>query len=50
MKQMRGLASWYIQGMPYSAKIKNACTSLNTYADLEKLFGDYLAKIHENEL
>ena len=49
MKQMRGLASWYIQGMPYSAKIKNACTHLSTYADLEKLFGDYLAEIHKHQ-
>lgn len=49
MKQMRGLASWYIQGMPYSAKIKNACTHLSTYADLEKLFGDYLSEIHKHQ-
>ncbi|MDD6525900.1 MAG: tRNA dihydrouridine synthase DusB, partial [Firmicutes bacterium] len=31
MKQMRGLASWYIQGMPFSARVKNECAKLNTY-------------------
>ena len=30
MKQMRGLASWYIQGMPFSARVKNECAKLNT--------------------
>ena len=42
MKQMRGLASWYIQGMPFSARVKNECAKLSTYEDLTNLFGKYL--------
>ncbi|NLC96521.1 MAG: tRNA dihydrouridine synthase DusB [Erysipelotrichaceae bacterium] len=49
MKQMRGLASWYIQGMPYSAKIKNQTSRLNTYEDLRKLYIDYLDEIKKYE-
>ncbi len=49
MKQMRGLASWYIQGMPYSAKIKNETSRMETYNDLEKLYKDYLEDIRKNQ-
>lgn len=49
MKQMRGLASWYIQGMPYSAKIKNETSKISTYSDLEKLYTTYLKHIQEKQ-
>ncbi|MCI6271929.1 MAG: tRNA dihydrouridine synthase DusB [Erysipelotrichaceae bacterium] len=49
MKQMRGLASWYIQGMPYSARIKNETSRMETYNDLEKLYKDYLEDIRKNQ-
>lgn len=49
MKQMRSLASWYIQGMPHSAKVKNSCSSLSTYQDMEELFLGYLGEIHKHE-
>lgn len=45
LKQMRGLASWYIQGMPYSARIKNATSKLETYNDLDVLLSEYLEKL-----
>lgn len=52
MKQMRGLASWYIQGMPYSAKIKNKTTQVDSYEDLKVLYMDYLNDLesHQDEL
>lgn len=46
MKQMRGLASWYLQGMPYSAQTKNECRKLNTYQDLVNLFDNYLKEMY----
>ena len=49
MKQMRGLASWYIQGMPFSARVKNECAKLNTYEDLTNLFGKYLVYLKAYE-
>lgn len=45
MKQMRGLASWYIQGMPYSARVKNETSKMETYSDLEKLYMGYLSDL-----
>lgn len=48
MKQMRGLASWYIQGMPFSARIKNQTSQLKTFNDLEVLYKEYLAFLNEN--
>ncbi len=42
MRQMRGLASWYLQGMPFSAQIKNQCSTFKTYDDMKNLFYDYL--------
>ena len=47
MHQMRGLAGWYITGMPHSAKIKNLTSQLETYQDLETLFTDYLSFLSE---
>lgn len=49
MKQMRSLASWYIQGMPFSAKIKNETSKLRTLDDLKTLFGDYTKFLKEWE-
>lgn len=47
IKQMRGLAPWYIQGMPFSARVKNECAKLKTLKDLENLFGDYVKFLNE---
>jgi len=49
MKQMRGLASWYITGMPYSARIKNQTSRLNTLDDLKKLYFGYLSDLKKYE-
>lgn len=47
MKQMRGLASWYIQGMPYNARVKNQTSRMNTYEDLKNLYTGYLNEINK---
>lgn len=49
MRQMRGLASWYIQGMPFSSPIKNQMSKLRTYQDLDTLLKDYLVFLGEKE-
>ena len=41
MRQMRSLASWYIQGMPFSARVKNATSHLETLQDLVDLMEEY---------
>ncbi|MEG0240374.1 tRNA dihydrouridine synthase DusB [Anaerorhabdus sp.] len=50
IKQMRGLAPWYIQGMPFSARVKNECAKLRTLNDLENLFGEYAKFLNEREI
>ena len=47
MKQMRGLASWYISKMPYSTKIKNQTSTLNTLEDLKNLYYGYLEDLEK---
>lgn len=49
MKQMRGIAPWYLQGMPYSSRIKNQITSINTLADLENIISEYLKYMIEEK-
>ncbi len=49
MRQMRGLASWYLQGMPFSAQVKNQCSQFETYEDMKTLFYDYLEFLDEKE-
>lgn len=49
MKEMRGHASWYIQGLPYSHRVKNYINSMTLYTQLEMILDKYsLALVHEN--
>lgn len=48
MKQMRSLATWYIQGMPYSARVKNAMSQLSSFAELKELLEEYLSHLENN--
>lgn len=50
MKQMRGLASWYIQGIPFSARVKNEMSKLSTLNDLEKLFCEYISFLQSKDI
>lgn len=37
IREMRGLASWYLKGLPNSHVFKNACSQINTLQDLETI-------------
>lgn len=50
MKQMRGLASWYIQGIPFSARVKNDMSKLATLSDLEKLLSEFNSFLKSREI
>ena len=41
IREMRGLASWYLKGLPKSHYFKNLCSSMNTIDDLETILNDY---------
>ncbi len=41
MKEMRGHACWYIQGLPYNHRMKDCFAKLNTYSELENLLQAY---------
>ncbi|MGM9947266.1 tRNA dihydrouridine synthase DusB [Floccifex sp.] len=43
--QMRGLASWYLKGLPNSHVFKNRCSSMNALSDLEQILRDYQKSI-----
>ncbi len=48
IKQMRGLASWYIQGLPFSAPVKNKMNTINTINDLKIILDEYLLFLENN--
>jgi len=41
MKEMRGHACWYIQGIPYSNRMKDRINQMTAYAELETLLLQY---------
>ena len=41
MKEMRGHACWYIQGMPFNNRMKDLLAKINTYNQLERLLDSY---------
>lgn len=41
MKEMRGHACWYIQGIPYSNRMKDRINQMTAYAELETLLCQY---------
>ena len=49
MKEMRGLASWYLKGLPCAKAFKNQCSSLETYDDLVKILQEYQNRLKEVE-
>lgn len=53
IKQMRGIAPWYLTGLPFSSKVKNSCSTINTYHDLEVLllkYNDDLTEYEKNRI
>ena len=43
--QMRGLASWYLKGLPNCHVFKNMCSSMNSLQDLENILNEYKAAL-----
>lgn len=41
IREMRGLASWYLKGLPGSHYFKNQCSSMKSFYDLECILNDY---------
>lgn len=41
LKEMRGLASWYLKGLPGSHYFKNECSRMETLSDLERILFQY---------
>lgn len=49
MKEMRGHACWYIQGIPYSNKVKSHINHMTSYEQFEKLFNQYEASLIDGD-
>ena len=47
LKQMRGIAPWYLSKMPHCAKYKNQCSSIKTYAELKQILDDYMKVLND---
>lgn len=43
LSQMRGLASWYLKGLPKSRVFKDRLSKIRTYADLDEILNEYQA-------
>ena len=41
MKEMRGHACWYIQGIPYSNRMKDRINQMTAYAEFESMLRQY---------
>lgn len=42
MREMRGLASWYLKGYPHSHRFKNACSSMHSLNELHTILDEFL--------
>ena len=47
MRMMRGLASWYVMGMPHAAKIKNQLKTKKKLDDIYHIFSAYRELLDE---
>ena len=45
IREMRGLASWYLKGLPNAREFKNLCSGMQTMEDLKQILNEYKAKI-----
>ena len=43
--EMRGIASWYISGMPFAASWKNRLTQVNSLEEFHQIMNEYRAKL-----
>lgn len=49
LSQMRGLASWYLKGLPGSRLYKDRLSKINTYDELDAILSDYEAFLKSQE-
>ena len=49
MREMRGHAMWYIQGIPYSAKVKPLMIKVHSYNDLEAVLNKYMDALEKDD-
>ncbi len=52
IKEMRGHACWYIQGMPFNNRMKDLLTKVSSYVELNELltrYGEFLALSKEEQ-
>lgn len=49
MKEMRGHACWYINGLPSNNKVKAKLNDMTTYAQLEEIFENYKIAIQSED-
>jgi nifR3 family TIM-barrel protein len=47
IRMMRGMASWYIAGMPYAASYKNRLSMMKSLAEMEEIICEYKQKLTE---
>ncbi len=47
IRMMRGMASWYIAGMPYAASYKNRLSMMKSLKEMEEIILDYRQKLDE---
>lgn len=45
IRMMRGIASWYIAGMPHAAGYKNRLSMMKSLAEMEEIINDYKQKL-----
>ncbi len=50
IRQMRGIATWYLTGMPYAAHYKNLLTSVNSLAEFHDVINQYRKVLQEDTL
>ena len=48
MRMMRGMAAWYIAGMPYASSYKNRLSYIETMADMRVIITDYRTHLHQS--
>lgn len=49
MAMMRGLATWYLKGLPHSHKFKEQLSNIRTYAQLDQILKDYQSVLESEE-
>ena len=49
IKEMRGHACWYINGLPNNNKVKDRINVMNTYRDLKGIMDQYLEAIRTDD-